>query len=80
MGEKWRKRGERRKKEKERGGGRERHTDFLVTTFLPLMYLVEVEVERKLPPPVGPPKLVLENWENLQHNTTHTAYTLTQTH
>ena len=38
------KKGER---EREGGGGRERHTDFLVTTFLPLMYLVEVEVERK---------------------------------
>ena len=53
---------------KTRTKAKERCTDFLVTTFFPLMYLVEVEVDRKLPPPVGPPKLVLENWENLQHN------------
>ena len=38
---------EERREKKKRRGGRERHTDFLVTTFLPLMYLVEVEVERK---------------------------------
>jgi hypothetical protein len=39
-----------------------------VTIFFPLTIFVEVEVERKLPPPVGPPKLVLENWENLPHS------------
>lgn len=37
-------------------------TNFLVTIRFPLTTLVEVEVERKLPPTVGPPNVVLEKW------------------
>lgn len=41
-------------------------THFLVTIFLPLTYLVDVEVDRKFPPPRGPLNDVLEKLENLQ--------------
>lgn len=47
-------------------------THFLVTIFLPLTYLVDVEVDLKFPPPRGPLNDVLEKLENLQteNNTT----------
>lgn len=41
-------------------------TYFLVTIFLPLLYFVEVEDERKFPPTVGPVNDVLENEANLK--------------
>ena len=36
-----------------------------MTIFLPLTYLVEVDVERKFPPPRGPLKEVLEKFDIL---------------